>query len=58
VTALAQAQNDSLRKDRVEKSVLGKLSQRQKDLFTLMAAKNWYDTRPSLNRATERLLAS
>jgi hypothetical protein len=34
------------------------LSERQKDLFTLLAAKDWYDTRPQLNRATERLLAS
>jgi hypothetical protein len=58
VSTLAQAQNDSLRKDRVERSVLGKLSERQKDLFTLLAAKDWYDTRPALNRATERLLSS
>jgi hypothetical protein len=58
VAALAQAQNDNLRKDRVEKSVLGKLSERQKDLFTLLAARDWYDTHPTLNRATERLLAS
>lgn len=42
----------------MEKSVLGKLSERQKDLFTLLAAKDWYDTHPRLNRATERLLAS
>jgi hypothetical protein len=58
VTALAQAQNDNLQKDRVEKSVLGKLSERQKDLFTLLAAKDWYDTRPTLNRGTEQLLSS
>jgi hypothetical protein len=38
--------------------VLGKLSERQKDLFTLLAAKDWYDTHPVLNRATERLLSS
>jgi hypothetical protein len=58
VSALAQVQNDNLRKDRVEKSVLVKLSERQKDLFTLLATKDWYDTHPTLNRATERLLSS
>jgi hypothetical protein len=58
VSALAQAQNDNLQKDRAELSALGKLSERQKDLFTLLAAKDWYDTRPKLNRATERLLSS
>jgi hypothetical protein len=58
VSALAQAQNDNLQKDRAERSALGKLSERQKDLFTLLAAKDWYDTRPKLNRATERLLSS
>jgi hypothetical protein len=57
VAALAQAQNENLQKDRAEKSVLGKLSERQKDLFTLLAAKDWYDTHPKLNRATERLLS-
>lgn len=55
---MAQTQNDNLQKDRVEKSVLGKLSERQKDLFLLLAARDWYDTRPQLNRSTERLLAS
>jgi hypothetical protein len=47
-----------LRKDRVEKLVLGILSERQKDLFTLLAAKDWYTTDPTLNRVTEHLLAS
>jgi len=57
VAALAQAQNENLQKARADKSVLGKLSERQKDLFTLLAAKDWYDTHPRLNRATERLLS-
>ena len=57
VAALAQAQNENLQKDRAERSVLGKLSERQQDLFTLLAAKDWYDTHPKLNRATERLLS-
>jgi hypothetical protein len=57
VAALAHTQNENLQKDLAEKSVLGKLSERQKDLFTLLAARDWYDTHPKLNRATERLLS-
>jgi hypothetical protein len=55
---MAYVQNERLQKDKVEQSVLGKLSERQKDLFTLLAAGSWHDTPPKLNNATQRLLSS
>jgi hypothetical protein len=58
VLALASTQHEKLKKDNVEKSVLGKLSERQKDLFSLLSARDWHDAKPSLNRSTEKLLAS
>jgi hypothetical protein len=55
---MAHVQNEKLQKDRVERSALGKLSERQKDLFTLLAARDWRDTDPMLNTQTTRLLGS
>jgi hypothetical protein len=57
IAALAQAQNENLQRARADKSVLGKLSQRQRDLFTLLAAKDWNNTSPMLNEETENLLS-
>jgi hypothetical protein len=55
---MAYIQNERLQKDRVKKSVLGKLSERQKDLFILLAADGWRDYSPKLNKSTQRLLSS
>jgi hypothetical protein len=49
---MAYVQNQRLQKDKIEKLVLGKLSERQKDLFTLLSARNWYDDAPGINSAT------
>jgi hypothetical protein len=58
ISVMAHVQNEKLQKDRVERSALGKLSERQKDLFTLLAARNWSDTDLGLNTQTTRLLGS
>jgi hypothetical protein len=55
---MAQVQNEKLQKDQVERSAIGKLSERQKDLFTLLAARDWRDSDPALNTQTTRLLGS
>jgi hypothetical protein len=55
---MAHVQNEKLQKDRVEPSALGHLFERQKDLFTLLAARNWSDTDPGLSTQTTRLLGS
>jgi hypothetical protein len=58
VSTLAYAQNERLKKESAEKSALGKLSERQKDLFLLLSARDWHDRNPRLNRSVEALLQS
>ena len=58
VSTLAYAQNERLKKENAEKSALGKLSERQKDLFLLLSARDWHDRNPRMNRSVETLLQS
>ena len=55
---MASLQNEKVLRDRSEKSVLGKLSERQTALFTLLSAKDWDDHYPRINPAATKLLAS
>jgi hypothetical protein len=58
VSTLAYAQNEKLKKESAEKSALGKLSERQKDLFLLLSARDWHERHPRINRSVETLLQS
>jgi hypothetical protein len=44
--------------DLMEKSVLGSLPERQKDLFTLLSARDYGDYKPKINKNADRLLKS
>ena len=58
ITTMASLQNEKVLRDRSEKSVLGKLSDRQNSLFVLLSAEDWEDHCPQLNPAATKLLSS
>ena len=58
ITTMASLQNEKVLRDRSEKSVLGKLSDRQNSLFTLLSAEDWEDHHPRLNPAATKPLSS
>ena len=55
---MASLQNEKVLRDRSEKSVLGKPSDRQNSLFILLLAEDWEDHCPRLNPAATKLLSS
>jgi hypothetical protein len=58
VLALATNIGNKMENEALEKSVLGRLSERQKDLFTLLSARDWHDEEPQLNPNAKKLLKS
>jgi hypothetical protein len=58
VMTLVTTLSEKMETDLLEKSALGQLSERQKDLFTLLSARDWRDDNPSLNSNAKKLLKS
>jgi hypothetical protein len=56
VTVLADGQVRAIEKEKRKSSVLGRLDEEQKSLFTLLAATDWRDSHPTMPKEALRLL--
>jgi hypothetical protein len=57
LSILAEAQLASKKRDDSRKSMLGRMSDEQADLFRLLSAKGWSDDNPKINSFTRKLVA-